>query len=398
MIIGFVQETPGSRTCRIARALAEDGHTCHLLTRVPPRMMADAFASVTLWQTPHDYFRALLTPELQACDVWHVQLGIALQWLAPCAALYRSDKGPRIVLDARDLQSLIPGLVYADNHQGVVRDYVTMEELASFALVEGVVHVSERCQAISNKLHHPPEQQTVIHSYVTAAELPDLPDPHTRQGVVYAGHVEDAGSENYRDWGRAFGVFGRAWDFHCYPISTGASPEEVAAGYRLRGVKMHDTLPDSELLPELTRYRWALVGFDSPFPLGDAAAPNKLFEAVAAGCPVLVLNCDQAAVMVKELGIGLIARDAEHLVRQVAECSEERWLGMAARVANLRHQWTQEAQRNRLVSLYKKVCNRPLRSGVWLNSGQTVYDFRCPELVYWPLQLPELMEAKTDGV
>lgn len=392
MQVGFLQETPGSRTARIARALTDAGHTCHLLTRNEPRMMADAFASITRWQTPHDYFRALCTPEMQACEVWHVHLGLLTEWLAPTAALYRTGKGPRIVLDARDLDSLTPGLVSCEQHGQVIREFVTAEELASFACAEGVLYVSEQCQQISRVLHHPPDQQALIYSYVTAAELPDLPAPHTRAGVVYAGHVEDAGGNDYRDWGASFGVFGQAWDFHCYPISTRATPEVVAAGYRLRGVKMHGILPESELLAELTRYRWALVGFDQAFPLGEVAAPNKLFEAVAAGCPVLVLNSKQAGELVERHGIGLVARDAAELVRLVAECSEERWLEMAARVAKLRHQWTQEAQRNRLESLYKKVCNRPLRRSEWLNSGQTVYDWRCSELVYWPIQLPEVAQ------
>lgn len=304
------------------------------------------------------------------------------------AGLYRGENGPRIVLDARDFDSLSPGQV-VDEGRPVVRDFVTFDELFSFRVAEAVVHVGERCQEISGYIHHPPDHQAVIYSAVTRAELPDLPDPSTRRGVVYAGGLEDAGSQSYRDWGRAFSVFGKAWDLHAYPGLCGSELEDVRLGYQLRGVTVHDPVPDVDLLKTLTRFRWALVGFDLPFALGDVAAPNKLFEAVAAGCPVLAHNCNQAAELVKKWGIGLVARDPQHLVAQVAGLSEEAWLTMAQRVSVLREAWTMETQLNRLVSLYKKVCNRPLRRSAWLNAERVVYDYRqADHEIYWPIELP----------
>lgn len=408
MNIAFLQENPGARTSRMARALTDAGHTCHLLTRCEPRQFVDAFASIERWSNPHDYARALLREPFRSAAVWHTHLDLRTEWLAPMAALYRGENGPRIVVDARDFDSLSPGqivdTVLLEGHSGgqaaherrAVRNFVTFEELFSFRVAEGVIHVGERCQEISGWIHQPPEQQAIIYSAVTRAELPPLPNPAARAGVVYAGGLDDAGSNGYRDWGRGFSVFGKAWDLHAYPGLTGGGGEfeDIALGYRMRGVTVHDTVPAGDLLTELTRYKWALVGFDIPFALGDVAAPNKLFEAVAAGCPCLVLNCNQAAELVKAWGIGLVARDPDHLVAQMAACPEERWQQMAARVALLREVMTMEAQVPRLVSLYKKVCNRPLRRSAWLNAEMTVYDWRQDdESCYWPITLPTAEEV-----
>lgn len=402
MNVAFLQENPGSRTCRIARALTDAGNTCHLLTRAEPRMMLDAFASIERWRTPHDYARALLREPWCSADIWHTHLDLRTEWLAPMAALYRGAVGPRIVLDARDFDSLSPGLLLdhiqleGAGPRQVVRNFVTFEELFSFRVAEAVVHVGPRCQEISGWLHQSPEQQAIIYSAVTRAELPELPDPSTRSGVVYAGGMDDAGSDGYRDWGRAFAVFGRAWDLHAYAgdCGGGSQHEDIRLGYELRGVTVHAPVPDIELLATLTRYRWALVGFDKPFSLGDVAAPNKLFEAIAAGTPCLVHNCNQAAELVKDWGIGLVARDPDHLVRQVALCSEERWQQMAARVAVLRETMVMETQIPRLVSLYKRVCNRPMRRSAWLNMEQIVYDWRQEDgSEYWPITLPKTEEV-----
>ena len=400
MNVAFLQENPGSRTCRIARALADAGHTCHLLTRCEPRMLLDAFASIERWRNPHDFARALLRDPWRTADVWHCHLDLRTEWLAPLAAFYRDNanpKAPRIVLDARDFDSLSPGRVLDSvalegEPRQAVRDYVTFDELFSFRAAEGVIHVSERCQEVAHLLHHGPAQEAVIYSAVTRAELPELPDPGTRRGVVYAGGLDDAGSNGYRDWGRGFAVFGREWDLHTYGADPGGggSRDDVRLGYQIRGVTVHDPVPDAELLRELVRYRWALVGFDLPFTLGDVAAPNKLFEAVAAGCPVLVHNCDQAATMVKQWGIGLVARDPASLVAQVAACTEERWLQMARRVETLREAWTQETQLPRLLNLYRKVMSRPLRNFHWLNAERIVYDWRQEDgEIYWPIELPK---------
>lgn len=94
-----------------------------------------------------------------------------------------------------------------------------------------------------------------------------------------------------------------------------------------------------ERLPNALAEATVLVVPHPPGEYMEAALPVKLFDSMAAGRPVVVTPRREMAALVKEHGVGLVARGddptdlAEALVRVLADTDLARRLGAAARVA-----------------------------------------------------------------
>ena len=105
------------------------------------------------------------------------------------------------------------------------------------------------------------------------------------------------------------------------------------------GVSISALLPFEALLDRLSRCHYAYVGFafrdcdDTTRAYCNIAMPNKLFDAIAAGVPVIVRNCDSVAKMVKDLGIGIVfSGSAGDLLAEATE----RYAGLRKNVLDVR--------------------------------------------------------------
>jgi glycosyltransferase involved in cell wall biosynthesis len=92
----------------------------------------------------------------------------------------------------------------------------------------------------------------------------------------------------------------------------------------------------------------------------QVALPNKLFEALAAGKPIIVAEGTRAAELVEELGCGLVVPygDIESLENAILGLKEkphyrERLARNAKNAARERYNWARERQK--LVALYRSI-------------------------------------------
>jgi glycosyltransferase involved in cell wall biosynthesis len=143
-----------------------------------------------------------------------------------------------------------------------------------------------------------------------------------------------------------------------------AVPEYQALADATPGLTCHDMLPPARLLEVLPEYDFGWAGFNASLNRAhlDTALPNKAFEYLGCGLPVLTFDHRALCRLLHEHGVGvsLTTLDGpgvdgpglEGLADQLAA------LDLAAlrrRVAETRETLTVEANIHRIASLYREL-------------------------------------------
>jgi hypothetical protein len=124
-----------------------------------------------------------------------------------------------------------------------------------------------------------------------------------------------------------------------------------------RAIRYHDTLDPRLLLRELPKYDFGWAGFNSGLNGAhlDTVLPNKLYEYLGCGLPVLTLGHRALSRFVREHGVGLSLDGVEGLAARLAETDVE---ALRARVRALRHRMTVEANIGAVGALYDALLER----------------------------------------
>lgn len=333
----------------------------------------------------------LLEAEEERSDFWLVTQQIGCDWLVPLCSISRKHKVPLIV-DLRDMSSQVPRVVLDHGEEHTI-DAVSFHEIAMFRVADGLLHVSPGCRESAHKLH-PSSRGTrsfTVPCLVTQPELvpqAELPDPKTRRGLVYSGGIGRCDEQTFRNYGEFFErlVLGGV-DVHLQAGVERNNPlsETILNQYAARGVVVHDRVPDAQLTRKLTQFKWGFVGFPKAFNLGNAAFPNKLFEYLAAGTPVVVANAVDAGTWVQHFGVGYWIRCQEDFDQLSERLTEELWWECHRNIMRQREQWTYEAHKEELLKFFRQVANhKPAEpGGIWLGNQviQDPYEERTPASV-----------------
>lgn len=268
------------------------------------------------------------------------------------ARVVAEEKPGRTIWDVHDLRSLVVS--------------TPADEKWLMQNVSGIIHVSQPILDFATNLHHPPAPQIVIYSYcnenIIPKEINMNPAPRT---LVYEGGIKtftDIPHNNYRSFiniSKALNECG--WDLHIFPASKMEAPEELK--YKNAGAVVHEQENYVELLNSLQDFQWGFCGFEFEIDILRMCMPNKLFEYIVAGLPVVVHNASLVAEFVREHKIGLEVKNftKEDLApledpQFYAECKEN--------VANLRHKFTMESQVPKIMDFYKQVLETPPRVNI----------------------------------
>lgn len=211
------------------------------------------------------------------------------------------------------------------------------------------------------------ELSEVIYSMVNEKDYPDIDEMPRVNGIVYEGGMVATSDEErakgqvrYNDYrSLAVELFNARIPLHCYP-----GRAEFADEYIQAGVVWHYSYTYQHLLRQLTRYDWGLVG--SPFqnPAWDSAMPNKLFDYIAAGIPILVYNAKEVAELVREYDLGIVieADNSVDAVKRIREIYDRGGSdGMSTHdyyrlnVQKARKRFTMAKEMPKLISFYARV-------------------------------------------
>ena len=145
--------------------------------------------------------------------------------------------------------------------------------------------------------------------------------------IVYEGHhiapLKDSifkpgfdGYYGYRDY-RDFVLSCTERDI---PTAFYGTRKDFEEAYRQRGAMVNRMLPFSTMMTELTRYSWGFCGHPDDHPQWQKAMPNKLFEYLTAGIPIIAWNCAEVEAWVKTYDIGVVVDDYEDIESVFYDC------------------------------------------------------------------------------
>jgi glycosyltransferase involved in cell wall biosynthesis len=197
-----------------------------------------------------------------------------------------------------------------------------------------------------------PGHIVVYANYALARDLPPALPHERRPGpprLVYQGTLStNGGHYDLRELFAAIAAQGLSLDV--YPA------REVAEYRSIPGIRVHETLPAAELLRELARYDFGWAGFNSSLngPHLDTALPNKLYEYLACGLPVITLEHRALRRMLGEEGVGIALDRVEDLAGALADADAG---ALRRRVARARDSFMVEHQIDRIAALYREVAD-----------------------------------------
>ena len=138
-------------------------------------------------------------------------------------------------------------------------------------------------------------------------------------------------------------------------VSLDVYPAREIPEYReLPGVRVHETLPLAELLRRLAAFDFGWAGFNSGLNRAhlDTALPNKLYEYLGCGLPVITLQHRALRRMLGEEGVGIALDRVEDLAAALASADVA---ALRERVAAGRERFTVEHHIGRIAALYREV-------------------------------------------
>jgi glycosyltransferase involved in cell wall biosynthesis len=259
-----------------------------------------------------------------------------------------------IIHDVHDLRSLRV-TPYEDGLPESDDDLLGLERRA----VEGadaLITVSDELLDEIEARHRAPALRAVFPNLALRRDLPEqlpAPDrrPRGRPRLVYQGTLSvNHGHYDLRD------IFSRLLragaDLGVHAARDLSEYAEMAAGNpRMR---YRPPLPPATLLERLTRYDWGWAGFNAELNSAhlDTVLPNKAYEYIGSGLPVLTLGHRALARMLESEGVGISLERPEDLPERLADVD---YLRLRRRVAEVRWDMTVEGAIGTVIDLYQEL-------------------------------------------
>jgi glycosyltransferase involved in cell wall biosynthesis len=229
---------------------------------------------------------------------------------------------------------------------------------------DALMTVSEELLDEIEARHDVPPTRLVFPNYALRRDLPDVlpprppPNGDGRMRVVYQGSLAtNGGHYDLREIFVRLVAGGVLLDV--YPVRP--SPAYTELAHRTPGLTCHDPLTPARLLRVLPSYDAGWAGFNARLngPHLDTVLPNKLYEYLGCGLPVLTLNHRALARLVEEEDVGLRLDEPEQAAERLASADLD---ALREHVAAARDRFTVEANIGRVAELYATVAEaRPAR-------------------------------------
>jgi glycosyltransferase involved in cell wall biosynthesis len=253
-----------------------------------------------------------------------------------------------VVHDIHDLQSLRQ-TPYEDGfpepREAIALEKRAVEESAA------LLTVSEELLNEIGVRHRLPPRVLTFPNYALRRDLPsELPPPdRPRNGtlrLVYQGTL--AANDGHYDLRDLFATITAA------NMKLDVYPNRPIPDYRGLGLDIRRTLPPAQLFAALPAYDLGWAGFNTSLNGAhlDTVLPNKVFEYLGCGLPVLTLRHKALARLVDAHGVGVVLDGLDNLAERVGALD---LVKLRRQVAGIRFDFTVEARISKVVEFYESV-------------------------------------------
>jgi len=287
------------------------------------------------------------------------QFKVKLQMITGVDLYHVHNEPDWIVYKAKAARPEIPLVYDCHDLQSMRSGEATKDEVRAMKAADAYIFPSAAYMEGAVRYHGLPDSKPrdVIYSMCTEAMIVEEQLPRIG-GIAYEGGLlaikDDAPAERkkalaYRDY-RPIARGLTALDI---PFVVYGANNLFIYEYLKAGAVYISMLPYHILLKELTRHDWGLVGCPVSHPQWEMAMPNKLFEYIAAGIPVIVLHAAECAKFVEKHGIGVVVDRVEDIPKVYEEHEKYR-----KRVREIRHDFTMESQVPKIKAIYRGLMGR----------------------------------------
>ena len=276
-------------------------------------------------------------------------------------ALGLIDGAVPLVHDIHDLQSL-RATPYRDGFPEPVAP-LELEQTA----IEGaaaVITVSPELVDVISARYALPDRTLVLGNLALrrdrVVDLPHRNDADPPRTVVYEGSLAaDGGHYDLRDAFRGVANAGLSLAIHPSRLVS----EYVDLALENDRIRCHDSLDPATLMRTLPKYDLGWAGFNATLNGAhlDTVLPNKLYEYLGAGLPVITMR-DHLALsrFVDREGVGVVIDDITDLAEAVDSMDMS---ALRRTVAEKRDRYTFEAQVGEVIALYHDLVGHPTPLG-----------------------------------
>ena len=293
---------------------------------------------VKIWDTPSQLEKAMRDSD--ADIIWcHNEPDLMAE-----LACEPSIKRDRLVLhDCHDLPTLHPG--YETNEEMLAQEKRAIEN-SDFVFVPTPDYIN----LIGDKYPGTKDKVKVLYSCAPEMYFPmqDLPAVN---GMLYCGQVnvpEMNSRLHYRD---CVPLFQKLTQLGIASHIYNTTPNINMMPYTMAGACSYGTLRMYAAIDQYTRYDYGFVGSNIDTPEIQYCMPNKLFDCMAAGIPLIVLNAKTAGDFVVNNGYGLSVQGLDNF-KDVPWHDMEFWNKCRAKVREERYEYTME---NQLTKTLKEI-------------------------------------------
>jgi glycosyltransferase involved in cell wall biosynthesis len=267
-------------------------------------------------------------------------------------ALDLTDGAVPVIHDTHDLQSLRQ-TPYEDGFPEPA-DPVVLERTAVEGCSGLIVVSDEMRDELDARYCLPPT--SCFPNFALARDLPAaLPDHERRPDgpprVVYQGTLSTNGG--HYDLRRLFeAMVSGGVHLDIYPSRPAPAYEALAE--RCPGMRCLDKLDPRRLLQVLVDYDFGWAGFNPSLNAAHlhTVLPNKLFEYLGCGLPVITMDHRAMVRLIRERGVGVEVAGVDDLAAALRNVDAA---GLRRRVAEARFDFTVEANIQPIVDLYKTL-------------------------------------------
>jgi hypothetical protein len=288
------------------------------------------YKHIKIWETPSQLEKAMIDSD--ADIIWCHNEPDLMTELA-CNPIVKRDR--QVWHDCHDLPTLHPG--YEDNP-----DMCAQERAAIEGADVVFVPTEDYVDLIGDKYPGTKDKIKTLYSCAPSMYFPQNSLPHVN-GMLYCGQVnvpEMKSKLHYRD---CVPLFSKLTSMGIASHIYNTTPNVNMMPYTMAGACTYGTLRMYAAIDQYTRYDYGFVGSNVDTPEIQMCMPNKLFDCIAAGIPVIVLNAETAGKFVEDNGFGISIQGLENMDK-VPWHDFEFWNKCKQNVLDKRYEYTMENQ------------------------------------------------------